>query len=119
MLCGAVRVDGGLGRILTVTVNAETAVGEAERRELQASIEQSTIRRASLLSMAEKIRLGADLYDDGMRWMIQLIKAERPEWSEPMVDQELERRKAIKRRVEETGRFRLIEGDDEFGSVQL
>ncbi|MCY2962616.1 MAG: hypothetical protein NT069_03015, partial [Planctomycetota bacterium] len=69
--------------------------------------------------MAEKFRLGADLYDDGMRWLIQLIKAEQPEWSEPMVDQELERRKAIKRRVEEAGRFRVIEGDDEPASVQL
>lgn len=89
-----------------MTVNAETAVGEAERRELQASIEKSTIRRASLLSMAEKFRLGAGLYDDGMRWLIQLIQAERPVWSELMVDQELEQRKAIKRRVPENGCWR-------------
>lgn len=44
--------------------------------KLQASIEQSTIRRAAELTMAEKFRLGADLFDDGIRWQKQIIKAE-------------------------------------------
>jgi hypothetical protein len=71
--------------------------------KLQASIEQSTIRRAAELTMAEKFRLGADLFDDGIRWLKQIIKAERPELNDEQVDQELDRRRAVKRRLEECG----------------
>lgn len=34
---------------------------------LQVTIDQSTIRRAAELSMAEKLRMGAELYDEGIR----------------------------------------------------
>jgi hypothetical protein len=74
-------------------------------RQLQASIEQSNLRRAAELSMAEKLKLGADLYDDGIRWLKQIIKAEQPDLSDEQVSEELDRRKAIKRRVEEEGLF--------------
>ena len=70
---------------------------------LQASIDQSNLRRAAQLSMAEKFRMGADLYDEGMVWLKQIIKAEQPELSDKEVDEELDRRRAIKRRVEEAG----------------
>ncbi|MFM7515531.1 MAG: hypothetical protein ACKO3V_01200 [Pirellula sp.] len=50
--------------------------------ELQASIDRSTIRRASELSMSEKLRLGADLFDDGIRWLKQMIKAQEPDLSD-------------------------------------
>jgi hypothetical protein len=80
-------------------------------RQLQASIEQSNLRRAAELSMAEKLKLGADLYDDGIRWLKQIIKAEQPDLSDEQVSEELDRRRAIKRRVEEAGLFRLyVEG---------
>jgi hypothetical protein len=82
-----------------------------EIRELQASIDQSNLRRAAELSMAEKFKLGADLYDDGIRWLKQIIKAEQPDFSDEQVNQELDRRRAIKRRMEESGLFRLYTED--------
>lgn len=51
-----------------------------ERRDLlalQAAIDQSNVSRAAELSMAEKLRMGADLYDDGIRWLRQFIKPVR------------------------------------------
>ena len=75
-------------------------------RELQTSIDQSNIRRAAEPSMPEKFRLGADLYDDGIRWLKQIIKAEQPDLSDEQVSNELDRRKGIKRKIEEAGLFR-------------
>lgn len=37
-----------------------------EKRQLQNAIDQSNLRRASELSIAEKLKLGADLYEDGI-----------------------------------------------------
>jgi hypothetical protein len=90
---------------------------EQEIRGLQASIDQSNLRRVAGLSMAEKLRLGADLYDDGICWLRQIIKAEQPTLSDDQVDQELDRRKAIKRMVEETGLIRSFEEDVLSGGV--
>ena len=86
----------------------------AERRDLlalQAAIDQCIRRRAAELSMAEKLRMGADLYDDGIRWLRHFIKAEDPAVTDEQVDQELDRRRAIVRRIEETGRLRLYSED--------
>lgn len=38
-----------------------------ERSQLQKAIDQSNLRRANELSIAEKLKLGADLYHDGIR----------------------------------------------------
>lgn len=81
----------------------------AERRDLlglQAAIDQSIVRRA-----AEKLRMGADLYDDGIRWLRQILKAEDPTLTDEQVDQELDRRRAIVRRIEDAGRFRPFSKD--------
>ncbi|MFM8573017.1 MAG: hypothetical protein ACKOAU_15590 [Pirellula sp.] len=87
------------------------SVAEREILDLKSSIDQSNLRRAGELSMPEKFRLGADLYDDGIRWLKQIIKAEQPDLSDEQVSEELDRRKAIKRRVEEEGLFRpYVEG---------
>ena len=85
---------------------------EVERMlQLQASIDQSNIRRATELSILEKLKLGADLYDDGIRWLKQIIRAEQPSLCDEQVSEELDRRKAIKRRVEEEGLFQpYVEG---------
>ena len=89
----------------------EHSASEREIRDLQASIEQSNLRRAADLSITEKLKLGADLYDDGVRWLKQIIKAEQPDLSDEQVSEELDRRKAIKRRVEEAGLFQpYLEG---------
>ena len=78
-----------------------------EIRMLQSSIDQSILRRAAELTMADKLRLGADLFDDGIRWLRQIIKAEQPNLSEDQVDQEIDQRRAIKRQVDEQGFFQL------------
>ena len=89
--------------------DVDRSESEREIRELQSSIDQSNLRRAAELSMAEKLKLGADLYDDGIRWLKKIIEAEQPDWSDEQVNEELDRRKAIKRRVEEEGLFRPFE----------
>jgi hypothetical protein len=52
-----------------------------------------------------------DLYDDGIRWLKQIITAAQPYLRIEQVNQELDRRKAIKRRGEEAGLFRLYVED--------
>lgn len=90
---------------------ANRTESEREIRDLQISIDQSNLRRAAELSMAEKFKLGADLYDDSIRWLKQIIKAEQPDLSDEQVSEELDRRKAIKRKVEEEGLFQpYVEG---------
>ena len=89
--------------------DTDRSESEREIRELQCLIDQSNLRRAAELSMAEKLKLGADLYDDGIRWLKKIIKAEQPDWSGEQVSEELDRRKAIKRRVEEAGKFQPYE----------
>jgi hypothetical protein len=96
---------------------ANRTESEREIRDLQISIDQSNLRRAAELSMAEKFKLGADLYDDSIRWLKQIIKAEQPDLRDEQVNEELDRRKAIKRRVEEAGLFRLYMEDVIVGEV--
>lgn len=84
---------------------------------LQASIDQSTIRRAAELSLADKLRLGADLFDDGIRWLRQMIKAEQPNLSEDQVDQEIDRRRAIKRQIDEQGIYQLYVEETSSGEI--
>lgn len=84
---------------------------------LQASIDQSTIRRAAELSLADKLRLGADLFDDGIRWLRQMIKAEQPNLSEDQVDQEIDRRRAIKRQIDEQGIYQLYVEETSNGEI--
>ena len=67
--------------------------------------------------MAEKLKLGADLYDDGIRWLKKIIKAENPDLSVERVSEELDRRKAIKRHVEEAGLFQPYEEGSLIGKV--
>lgn len=55
--------------------------------------------------MAEELRMGADLYDEGIRWLRQLFKAVNPELSDEQISQELDRRRAIARKMDDAGRF--------------
>lgn len=93
----------------------EPASSEREIRVLQTAIDQSNLRRAADLSMAEKFRLGADLYDNGIRWLKQIIRAEQADWSDEQVNGELDGRKAIKRKVEEAGLFQPYVEDSVIG----
>ena len=85
--------------------------------QLQASIDQSTIRRAAELSFADKLRLGADLFDDGIRWLRQIIHAEQPNLSKEQVDQEIDRRRAIKRQIDEQGIYQLYVEETPSGEI--
>ena len=93
----------------------ERASAEREIRDLQTVIDRSNLRRAADLSIPEKLKLGADLYDDGIRWLKQIIKAEQQDLSDEQVNEELDRRKAIKRRVEEAGLFQPYVEDSVIG----
>lgn len=84
---------------------------------LQIAIDQSNVRRATELSLTEKIRLGADLYDDGIRWMTKLLIAQKPEWTSEQIEAELDRRRMIKRRIDEAGIIRTISERDSLGDV--
>ena len=78
---------------------------EAERKALQRSIEKSKIERAHSLSDYERLRGGADLYDEGMQWLTFAIRAENPEFTPEQVDAEIERRKRIVKRIDDAGLF--------------
>ncbi len=88
-----------------------------EVRRMQNAIDESNLRRANELSMPEKLKLGADLYDDGIRWLKQIIRAEQPDFNDEQVNEELDRRRAIKRRVEEAGLFQPYLEDSLIGEV--
>lgn len=84
---------------------------------LQVAIDQSNVRRAAELSLTEKFRLGADLYDDGIRWIRKLLIAQKPEWTFEQIELELDRRRLIKRRVEEAGIIRPFVEKNRLGDV--
>ena len=74
--------------------------------ELQNSIARSRIDRSQSLTDVERLRGGADLYDEGMRWLTLVIRAENPEFSAEQIDAEIERIKAIIRRIDDTGLYK-------------
>ncbi|MDA1230759.1 MAG: hypothetical protein O2856_08295 [Planctomycetota bacterium] len=73
---------------------------------LQNSIAKSKIARSQSLTDVERLRGGADLYDEGMRWLTLAIRGENPEFTPEQVDAEIERRKAIVRRIDENGLYK-------------
>ena len=86
---------------------------DPEIKKLQDSIQRSKLERAETLTFGERFRAGADLYDEGMRWMRSMIEAENPDWTTEQVEQEIDRRKRIARKVSDAGRFQICEPDDE------
>ncbi|HBH54524.1 MAG TPA: hypothetical protein DDY91_21795 [Planctomycetaceae bacterium] len=96
----------------------EDADASQEIRAWQRAIDESILRRAARLTMAQKLLMGASLYDEQIRWLIQILKAEHPEWTDVEVRAEIARRKAIQRQVEEAGLFRVITEDEERASLE-
>ena len=92
---------------------------ESEIRLLQVSIDRLNLRRASQLSMAEKFRLGADLYDDGIRWLRHIIQAEHPDFSGAQVESELNRRREVLRKLEQAGLTRTADEEPAGAEVEL
>lgn len=76
-----------------------------EIRQLQQQIERSKIERARRLTAEERFRAGADLFDDGMKWMRGCIRGLHPEWSEEQVQAEVDRRKRISRKIDDAGLY--------------
>lgn len=74
--------------------------------ELQNSIARSRIDRSQSLTDVKRLRGGADLYDEGMLWLTLAIRAENPEFSAEQIDAEIERRKAIVRRIDDNGLYK-------------
>jgi hypothetical protein len=68
--------------------------------------------------MAQKLLMGASLYDEQIRWLIQILKAQHPEWTDVEIRAEIARRKAIQRQVEEAGLFRVITEEEERASLE-
>ena len=88
-----------------MTPNNTNPLADLEIQAQQKASERSKIERAEDLSIGEKLRMGADLYDEGMKWMILLIKAENPSYTDQQVDAEIERRKRIVRQIDEHGLY--------------
>ena len=90
-------------------------MNEAEIRDLQTSIERSKIDRANSLTFEERLRAGAELYDEGMRWMSLMIRADNPTYDDEQIDAEIERRKKIVRKIDDCGMYQpcgMAEIDD-------
>ena len=86
---------------------------DPEIKKLQDSIQRSKVQRAEPLTFGERFRAGADLYDEGMRWMRSMIEAENPDWTAEQVEQEIDRRKRIAKKIDDAGLFQIYEPDDE------
>ena len=89
---------------------------DSNHQALKASVERTKLLRGMSLSDAEKFREGADLYDEGMRWLDFAIRAENPTFTDDEVDVEMERRKKIIRQIDDGGHYRpcgMAESDDE------
>jgi len=86
---------------------------DPEIKKVQSSIQRSKIERVKELTFEERFRAGADLYDEGMRWMRSMIAAENPTWTEDEIEVEVERRKRIAKRIDDAGRYQSCELPDE------
>jgi hypothetical protein len=82
-------------------------------KKLQDSIQRSKVDRAKELTFEERCRAGADLFDEGMRWMRGMIESQNPEWSTEEVEAEVERRKQIRRKIDDAGFYQMVEGDSD------
>ena len=92
------------------------SVREPDILALQESIARSKCDRAKALTLAEKLRAGASLYDEGMQWMALMIESQNPQLTAEEVDAEIERRKRIIRQIDDNGLYQpcgMAEVDDE------
>ena len=78
-----------------------------EKKEIQ----QRKVAKSRNLSFTQRMKDGADLFDDGMRWMRELIKSENPEFNEEQVSNEILRRKKIRRRIDDAGFYRPLNAE--------
>ena len=79
---------------------------EPELSDLQKSIQRTKIARATASTSYERLRAGADLYDEGMQWLIFAVRGQNPGFTPEQVDAEIERRKKIIRRIDDNGIYK-------------
>jgi hypothetical protein len=82
-------------------------------RALQDSVFLTKVARARRTSMAEKILDGPRLFDQSCEVMRGGIRSENPEFTPEQVEQELRRRLAIARKIDEAGLYRDAGAVDE------
>lgn len=78
-----------------------------EKKEIQ----QRKVSKSRNLSFTQRMKDGADLFDEGMRWMREFIKSENPEFTEEQVRSEILRRKRIRRRIDDAGFYRAWDAE--------
>lgn len=57
------------------------------------------------MTIEQKIVLTLELSEEAMEWTHQMIQAENPRWGPEEVAEEVRRRRAIQRRIEDQGYF--------------
>ena len=86
---------------------------DAETKSLMDSIFIEKILRARRTPMDEKILDGPRLFDLNCSLARSGIRAQFPDYSDEQVEQELDRRLAIARRISDAGIYHNIEDTDE------
>jgi hypothetical protein len=71
-----------------------------EIAELARRIDREKVERARAMSLTEKFRAGAELFEDACEVSRSGIRNRHPEWNEDQVEAELVRRLEIGRRIE-------------------
>ena len=79
---------------------------EPEILALQRSIQREKLERAKKLTFEERMRLGADLFDDQMKWIRGFIAGEHPEWTAEEVEKEIDRRLRIGQLNDDAGLYK-------------
>ncbi len=74
-------------------------------RQQQREVFASKIERAREMTIEQKILLTLELSEEAMEWTRQTIQAENPGWGPEEVAEEMRRRRAIQRRIEDQGLF--------------
>lgn len=71
-----------------------------EIAELARQIDREKIQRARAMTLIEKFRAGAELFEEACEVSRSGIRNRQPEWNEDQVEAELIRRLEIGRRIE-------------------
>lgn len=71
-----------------------------EIAELARQIDREKIQRARAMTLTEKFRAGAELFEEACEVSRSGIRNRHPEWNEDLVEAELIRRLEIGRRIE-------------------
>lgn len=86
-----------------------------ELQSLQDDLFRAKVRRARRMSPDERMMEGLRLFDRGMSLMRDGIRAQHPDFDESQVENEVSRRLAVAKRLEEAGMCRdagVVSDDD-------